>query len=43
VQWHPEKLERAHRLRLFGAFVDACRAARAASRSEDDPDGLPLR
>ena len=25
VQWHPEKMEVAHRDRLFGAFVAACR------------------
>jgi putative glutamine amidotransferase len=25
VQWHPEKMEAAHRDRLFGAFVAACR------------------
>ncbi|MDH3519490.1 MAG: gamma-glutamyl-gamma-aminobutyrate hydrolase family protein [Myxococcales bacterium] len=25
VQWHPEKMEGAHRERLFRAFVEACR------------------
>ncbi len=25
VQWHPERLEEAHRRTLFGAFVEACR------------------
>ncbi len=33
VQWHPETLERAHRDRLFGAFVAACESARAGGRS----------
>jgi putative glutamine amidotransferase len=36
VQWHPEKLERAHRLRLFGAFVAACRAARSCGGAGPD-------
>jgi putative glutamine amidotransferase len=27
VQWHPEKLSGAHRDRLFGAFVAACRGS----------------
>ena len=27
VQWHPEKMDSAHRDRLFGAFVAACRKA----------------
>jgi putative glutamine amidotransferase len=25
LQWHPEKLEPGHRLRVFGGFVDTCR------------------
>jgi putative glutamine amidotransferase len=25
VQWHPEKLDPAHRRRVFGGFVEACR------------------
>ena len=25
VQWHPERMARAHRLAIFGAFVRACR------------------
>jgi len=33
VQWHPETLDRAHRDRLFGAFVAACAAAPAGGRS----------
>lgn len=29
VQWHPEKMDGAHRTRLFAAFVGACRARAA--------------
>lgn len=25
VQWHPERLPEAHRRKIFGAFIDACR------------------
>jgi putative glutamine amidotransferase len=28
VQWHPERMDAAHRTRLFAAFVAACRAPR---------------
>ena len=28
VQWHPEKMQGPHRLRLFSAFVASCEAAR---------------
>jgi putative glutamine amidotransferase len=31
VQWHPERMPAAHRERLFGAFVAACRAARGGA------------
>jgi putative glutamine amidotransferase len=30
VQWHPERMEREHRLRLFGALVSRCGTCRAA-------------
>ena len=30
VQWHPERMEREHRLRLFGALVSRCGRCRAA-------------
>jgi putative glutamine amidotransferase len=26
VQWHPERISGAHRIRLFGAFVSSCRS-----------------
>ncbi len=31
VQWHPEKMEGAHRTRLFAAFVAACRSGAAGA------------
>ena len=34
VQWHPEGLDGAHRERLFGAFVEACRRARGRGRRD---------
>ncbi len=29
VQWHPERMEEAHRRKLFGAFVRACMPPRS--------------